>query len=117
MIKNLRKKDLRTLSRVWHYSVVAEHNHEYKVTKKIPFNVYQEKFPEYLKGFEKYYEKCGCCLWCLKSKYMWNRPTYTFTVTHPRFDVVLTKKGVEKVQQMVDFHKRMLKKYEKLLQE
>ena len=115
MIKNLRKKDLRNFALVWHYSIVAEHDHEYKVTKKIPFNVYQEKFPEYLKGYENYYEKGSYC-WYLKSEYLRNRPTYTFTVTHPRFDIVLTKDGEKRAKKFIDFHKRMLKKYEKLLQ-
>jgi hypothetical protein len=88
------------------------------VKHEIPFvtGVLHYKFPEYLKGFEKYYErKNGRGYFRLKEKYQENRPQYEILISYKIYDIELTEVGKAVVESRNRQHERLAKMYSDLL--
>ena len=121
MLTNLTKYALRNLSGYRDYRIVNKHEVTTTVTHPIPYSTgyttYRTKeavIPDYLKGFEKYYdiERYGMRL---KPEYCSNRPTYTIDVKHTLYDVEMTKLGKEYVQKRANYYQRMAQEYTRFL--
>ena len=123
MLTNLTKYALRNLSGYRDYKIINKHEVTTTVTHPIPYTTgyttYRSKeavIPDYLKGFEKYYD-VGHYSLRLKPEYRFNRPTYTIDVKHTLYDVELTKLGVERVQECAKYYQRMAQEYTRFLGE
>ena len=124
MLTNVRKFDLRNLSRYAHYKVVNKHETTTTVSHPLPYTTgfvtYGTKeavLPEYLKGFEECYTK-GYYSLRLKPEYHGNkRPNYTIEVKHTLYDVELTQLGREYASERRDYYQRLANEYTRLLGE
>lgn len=76
-------------------------------------------FPNYLKGFEDYYnvrDILGATYYLLKDEYDdENRPEYEIEVTSQIVDIRLTKRGREECERRFNIHKKNMEKYARLL--
>lgn len=123
MLTNLTKYALRNLSGYRDYNVVNKHEVTTTVTHPIPYTTgyvdYRENapvLPDYLKGFEQYYNK-GYCSLRIKPEYRYNRPNYTIEVKHTLYDVELTKLGKEYVQERVNYYQRLAQGFARFLED
>lgn len=123
MIQNVRKHDLRNLC-PWDYTIVATHDlPAITITKPIPEHTgHKDYFPEYLKGFEQYYDAPKYSWGCyeLKREYRpWvnlkQRPSYTIQVVNKTYDVELTDAGKETVAKRYEYFSNQAAKYLKLM--
>ena len=122
MLTNLTKYALRNLSGYRDYKIVNKHEVTTTVTHHIPYSTgyttYRSKeavIPDYLKGFEKYYD-VGYYSLRLKPEYRYNRPNYTIEVKHTLYDVELTKLGKEHVQKRVSYYQRVAQEFARFLE-
>ena len=110
---------IKFLMHTFDYVIVNRETVTKTVHHKIPTTVgaFTTHFPEYLKGFEKYYNlnysEWGGTLYDsdIKPEYMFNRPEYSYEVTYEVLDIELTEVGKKKVQFRYDLHKRNMEKY------
>ena len=118
MMLNVRKRDLRNLWSSYDYNVVATHVIDRKtIHKPIPESTGHygsHKIPDYLKGFEDYYDyKFG--RFYLKKEY--NRfyggktPEFTLEVPICTYDVELTEHGRAKVKARYEKYNKLASKY------
>lgn len=121
MLTNVRKFDVRNLSRYAHYKVVNKHETTTTVSHPIPYTTgfvtYGTKkavLPEYLKGFEDCYDK-GYYSLRLKPEYRNKRPKYTIEVKHTLYDVELTELGREYASERCAYYQRLANEYAYLL--
>ena len=97
----------------------------YEFNPPIPFETgwITENFPNYLKGFEKYYNVVKLPSFFgkernyyeLKEEYRNNRPKYHITVTHPIYDVDITEKNLEYATGYFNRYTRLAKQYADLI--
>ena len=94
------------------------------VQHKIPrvTGVFENHFPNYLQGFEQYYDLVPMRAylsvhnrWVIKPEYEENRPLYSISTTIEILDIELTEEGKKEVQRRYELHKRNMEKYESLL--
>ena len=124
MLTNVRKFDVRNLSRYAHYKVVDKHETTTTVSHPIPYTTgyasYGNKkavLPEYLKGFEECYKEGYYSLRLKPEYYGKNRPKYTIEVKHTLYDVELTELGREYASERRDYYQRLANEYAHLLGE
>ena len=77
-------------------------------------------FPNYLKGFEDYYEKrtyFGFTYYNIKKEYedKSKRPMYELEITYNLLDIELTERGKKECERRFNIHKRNMEKYAYLL--
>lgn len=110
---------IKTLDRS-RYTIVATEKKTATVKRPLPYRTGWDRthFPNYLAGFENYYE-CktfyGGAIWALKLEYWKNRPTYTQTIEFDLLDVEFTEEGKKEIQRRYELHKRNMEKYARLL--
>ena len=106
------------------YKVLKEERKNVIVAHKIPFSTgfFLNDFPNYLKGFEEYYEekivrfsRYTRRYWELKPQYKENRPSYTFEAISYVLDIELTEEGKKEIQRRYNIHKRNMEKYANLM--
>lgn len=118
-INNVPKSSLQYLTKGIHYNMVDAHALEpRKISHPIPYDTgmfMNGRFPAYLHGFENYYEeKRG--FWHLKREYYYeNRPQYTIEITPIVYDIVLTPRGEDAVQERFKKYQRLAKRYNAFL--
>lgn len=117
MMLNVRKRDLRNLSS-YDYNIVATHVIDRKtIHKPIPdctSHYGSHKLPDYLKGFEDYYDyKFG--RFYLKKEYDrfygGKTPEFALEVTIYTYDVELTEHGKAKVEARYEMYSKRALKY------
>lgn len=118
MVKGLLKRDLRNLPS-WYYKVVNKSAPQIKtIERPLPIHTGEYgylQFPKYLKGYEKYYDRCYW-YWKLKNEYIFHRPKYQIAIIYYYYDIELTNKGREKIEERYKFHKRLSDEYAKILE-
>ena len=122
MLTNLTKYALRNLAGYRDYRIVNKHEVTTTVTHPIPYstgyvgwNHSKPVLPDYLKGFERYYD-AGRYSLRIKPEYRYNRPSYTIDVKHTLYDVELTNVGMERVQERVNYYQRLAKEFARFLE-
>lgn len=118
MVKGLLKRDLRNLPS-WYYKVVNKSAPQIKIIENpLPMSTGEcgyHRFPKYLKGYEEYYNNFHW-YWKLKDEYISHRPKYKIAITYYYYDIELTNKGREKIEERYKFHKRLSDEYAKILE-
>lgn len=118
----LSKKEMRRLG-IYCYNSVEPKTYEFNLP--IPFETGwpTDKFPNYLKGFENYYNTVtlpryfgkDSVYYELKEEYRNNRPKYHITVTHPVYNVDVTEKNLEYANGYFNRYTRLAKQYADLI--
>lgn len=125
IIRNVSKKNVQYLKHSrWEkyndYNVVATHEVKKTVTHPLPFSTCAFSFGRdggYLKGFASYYhqdEYRSATLW-LNNEYREHRPNYTIEIVYNLYDIELTERGLKKVHDRYELHRRNAERYAALL--
>lgn len=99
------------------YNIVGRHEVIKTITRPIP--TYTSAFVDnkdggYLRGFAEYYRE----VWggsILKDEYRENRPNYTVAISYELYDIELTERGLKKVIDRYEQHRRIAERYATLL--
>ena len=73
-------------------------------------------FPNYLKGFEDYYEGLGAC-YRLKREYIENRPKYLVNIEYEVYDITPNKKLKKELERRKNMYKKLYEKYSAYLED
>lgn len=101
-----------------------------KVTKTVRHKIPKDSsrrdnkggLPDYLKGFEDYYDEWRWCdgryrYYTIKREYIDKalRPEYEIEVTYELLDIELTEKGKKECERRLNIHKKNMERYALLL--
>lgn len=123
-LKPLRVWNMEEKDYTLYYKVVGEEKVTKTITSKLPYETGYNtngSFPEYLEGYEEYYEKLPYSKGYyspthrLKSEYWENRPIYFIDITYTLYEVKFTKAGREYAERRYRSHKRLMERYGKMM--
>jgi len=110
------------LNRFWwkSYEIISEEKVTKVVYHPIPFSTgfsRSNQFPQYLKGYEDYYERIdNRRKLYLKEQYQNCRPQYAYTVTYTIYDVEWKDYAKQEIARRYASHKKNMEFYARLME-